>query len=223
MFWCGGDVHSSIQASSVLVPPDDVMLGNATSDHQRIRGFNVPRQVAHHLLIGQGVKVEIPVFLPEHEQLGTNGTVGDAWNAHGDAMFGRPVDEGILRADLLAQGPHQVDGAEAKPSVCSGQSCFRQALSPDFFEAYVEFSSVPWKTGTLEPKIKEFIYIAIDTATTHLHKEGSRIHIRNALEHGATKEEIMEVFQCVSVLGMHALTEGGPMLMQAARQADAAE
>ena len=96
-------------------------------------------------------------------------------------------------------------------------------LSPDFFEAYVEFSSVPWKTGTLEPKIKEFIYIAIDTATTHLHKEGSRIHIRNALEHGATKEEIMEVFQCVSVLGMHALTEGGPMLMQAARQADAAE
>ena len=96
-------------------------------------------------------------------------------------------------------------------------------LSPDFFEAYVEFSSVPWKTGTLEPKIKEFIYIAIDTATTHLHKEGSRIHIRNALEHGATKEEIMEVFQCVSVLGMHALTEGGPMLMQAARQADGAE
>ena len=72
-------------------------------------------------------------------------------------------------------------------------------------------------------KIKEFIYIAIDTATTHLHTEGSRSHIRNALEHGATKEEIMEVFQCVSVLGMHALTEGGPMLMQAARQADAAE
>ena len=69
-------------------------------------------------------------------------------------------------------------------------------LCPDFFEAYVEFSSVPWKTGTLEPKIKEFIYIAIDTATTHLHKEGARIHIRNALEHGASKEEIMEVFEC---------------------------
>ena len=94
-------------------------------------------------------------------------------------------------------------------------------LCPDFFEAYVEFSSVPWKTGTLEPKIKEFIYIAIDTATTHLHKEGARIHIRNALEHGASKEEIMEVFECVSVLGMHALTEGGPMLLQAAQQVEA--
>ena len=85
-------------------------------------------------------------------------------------------------------------------------------LSPEFFECYLDFSSVPWKSGTLEPKVKEFIYIAIDTATTQLHEEGARIHIRNALNYGATKEEIMEIFQCVSVLGMHALTEGGPML-----------
>ena len=95
-------------------------------------------------------------------------------------------------------------------------------LSPEFFEAYLEFSSVPWVSGTLEPKIKEFIYIAIDTATTHLHAEGARIHIRNALNHGATKEEIMEIFQCVSVLGMHALTEGGPMLLSEANKAAAA-
>ena len=85
-------------------------------------------------------------------------------------------------------------------------------LSPEFFECYLDFSSVPWKSGTLEPKVKEFIYIAIDTATTHLHEEGARIHIRNALNYGAPKDEIMEIFQCVSVLGMHALTEGGPML-----------
>ncbi|MBU98732.1 MAG: gamma-carboxymuconolactone decarboxylase [Rhodospirillaceae bacterium] len=91
-------------------------------------------------------------------------------------------------------------------------------LSPEFFECYLDFSSVPWKSGTLEPKVKEFIYIAIDTATTHLHEEGARIHIRNALNYGATKEEIMEVFQCVSVLGMHALTEGGPMLRELAEK-----
>jgi len=91
-------------------------------------------------------------------------------------------------------------------------------LSPEFFECYLDFSSVPWKSGTLEPKVKEFIYIAIDTATTHLHEEGARIHIRNALNYGATKEEIMEIFQCVSVLGMHALTEGGPMLRELAEK-----
>src|SRR3546814_1405704 len=37
-------------------------------------------------------------------------------------------------------------------------------LAPEFFDAYTEFSSVPWVSGTLEPKVKEFIYIAFDTA-----------------------------------------------------------
>ena len=35
-------------------------------------------------------------------------------------------------------------------------------LSPDFFEAYLEYSSVPWKHGVLEPKVKELIYSAFD-------------------------------------------------------------
>ena len=34
----------------------------------------------------------------------------------------------------------------------------------------------------------------------------------------------MEIFQCVSVLGMHALTEGGPMLLEESKKsAKAAE
>lgn len=86
-------------------------------------------------------------------------------------------------------------------------------LSPDFFEAYLTLSSIPWTKGTLEPKVKEFIYIAIDAATTHLYEPGLRIHIRNALKYGATKEEIMEVYQLTSVLGMHTCTMGVPVLI----------
>ncbi|NYT60255.1 carboxymuconolactone decarboxylase family protein [Alcaligenaceae bacterium] len=86
-------------------------------------------------------------------------------------------------------------------------------LSPDFFEAYLQLSAIPWTKGTLEPKVKEFIYIAIDAATTHLYEPGLRIHIRNALKHGATKEEIMEVYQLTSVLGMHTCTMGVPVLI----------
>ena len=33
-------------------------------------------------------------------------------------------------------------------------------LDPEFFESYLAFSSVPWKTGPLAPKIKELIYTA---------------------------------------------------------------
>lgn len=95
------------------------------------------------------------------------------------------------------------------------------ALDPDFFEAYIEFSTVPWKNGTLEPKVKELIYIAIDAATTHLYEPGLRIHLRNAFKHGATKEEVMEVYELVSVLGLHTLTMGVPALLDELEQAEA--
>lgn len=96
-------------------------------------------------------------------------------------------------------------------------------LDPDFFEAYFALSIVPWTSGTLEPKVKEFIYIAIDAATTHLYEPGLRIHIRNALKYGATKEEMMEVLQLTSVLGMHTFTMGLPALTDEFRKAGRGE
>ncbi len=88
------------------------------------------------------------------------------------------------------------------------------ALDPAFFEAYLNFSAVPWRHGVLEPKVSEFIYIAIDASTTHLHAEGTRTHMKNALRHGATQQEIMEVLQLISVLGIHSTTHGVPILLE---------
>lgn len=85
---------------------------------------------------------------------------------------------------------------------------------PDFFEAYLAFSSVPWTNGVLEPKVKELIYTAIDASTTHLYEPGLRQHIRNALGYGATKAEIMEVLELTSVLGIHTCTLGVPVLLE---------
>jgi alkylhydroperoxidase/carboxymuconolactone decarboxylase family protein YurZ len=87
-------------------------------------------------------------------------------------------------------------------------------LDPDFFEAYTQFSSVPWKHGPLEPKIKELIYTAFDVAATHMFAPGLRQHIRNALGYGATREEIMEVFELVSTLGAQACELGVPILLE---------
>jgi alkylhydroperoxidase/carboxymuconolactone decarboxylase family protein YurZ len=92
-------------------------------------------------------------------------------------------------------------------------------IAPDFFAAYSRLSSVPWKSGTLSPKVKELIYIAIDSSTTHMYEPGLRVHIRNALRHGATRDEIMEVYQLTSVLGVHTITMGVPLLLQAMRAA----
>jgi len=87
-------------------------------------------------------------------------------------------------------------------------------LDPDFFESYTHFSSVPWVTGVLEPKIKELIYTAFDVAATHLYSSGLRLHIKNALGYGATREEILEVMELVSVIGMHSCALGVPILLE---------
>jgi alkylhydroperoxidase/carboxymuconolactone decarboxylase family protein YurZ len=94
-------------------------------------------------------------------------------------------------------------------------------LDPDFFEAYLQFSGVPWKNGTLSPKFRELVYIAIDASTTHLYEPGLRQHIQNALRHGATSEEIMEVYELTAVLGIHTCTLGVPVLLDELAQAGA--
>ncbi len=92
-------------------------------------------------------------------------------------------------------------------------------LDPEFFRAYTELSAVPWRTGPLEPKVKEFVYIAVNGAATHLYAPGLRHHIRLALEHGATKEEIAEVLELTSTLGIHACNIGVPILLEAMTKA----
>jgi len=87
-------------------------------------------------------------------------------------------------------------------------------VDPELFAAYTEFSSVPWRHGTLEPKVKEFMYIAFDTAATHLYPVGLKAHIENALGYGATVGEILEVMEIAAVLGIHAVTSSAPILAE---------
>jgi alkylhydroperoxidase/carboxymuconolactone decarboxylase family protein YurZ len=85
-------------------------------------------------------------------------------------------------------------------------------LDPELFETYVAFSSVPWREGVLEPKVKEFMYCAFDAAATHLYVPGLKLHMRNALRYGATAEEIMEVLEIVSTIGIHGAVLAAPIL-----------
>lgn len=93
-------------------------------------------------------------------------------------------------------------------------------LDPELMRAYLSYSTVPWKRGNLGPKVREFIYIAIDAQATHLYPEGTRMHIGNALDLGATREELIEVFEVVAVIGIHACTMGIPMVIEAIEATD---
>lgn len=86
--------------------------------------------------------------------------------------------------------------------------------APEFMEAYLAFRSVPHRKGPLPKKVKEFILIAINAATTHLYAPGTRRHIQNALRLGATRDELLEVIQLVTIMGIHSMNMALPILAE---------
>lgn len=134
VFGCRRDVDGAVESTSVLIPPNHVVLGNTTAHHQRVGRFNVPGQIAHDLLVGQGVEVEIAVLLPEHEQLRTNGAVRNAGNADRNLVFGGPVNERVRGADALSKFPNEVNGAKTNPGIGTCFAGFLQSVVVDVFE-----------------------------------------------------------------------------------------
>ena len=62
--------------------------------------------------------------------------------------------------------------------------------------------------------MKELIYTAFDASATHMYVPGLRQHIENALGHGATPAEVMEVFELASTIGIHGYLVGLPILLE---------
>jgi alkylhydroperoxidase/carboxymuconolactone decarboxylase family protein YurZ len=96
-------------------------------------------------------------------------------------------------------------------------------LDQDFFEAYLNFSAHPWTPGVLEPRVKELVAIAFDASATHMYVPGLKQHMSNALTHGATADEIMEVLELASGIGISTFTTGMPILLQEAARYDSME
>ena len=140
--------------------------------------------------------------------------------------IGVPLLLEVLREAGLRDGPAPLDGRRErlKAEFTANRGYWHEfwdgllELDPDLFEAYTEFSSVPWRTGTLPPKVKELIYIAFDASATHLYVPGLKLHMQNAVRLGATAGEIMEVLAIVSVIGIHAATTAAPILAVIAAQ-----
>ena len=72
----------------------------------------------------------------------------------------------------------------------------------------------PMQSGALDALTIEFIAIAVDASCTHLYAPGVRRHIRKALELGASPQQVLTVLQLVSVLGIHSLSLGAPILKE---------
>lgn len=90
--------------------------------------------------------------------------------------------------------------------------------SPEMFAASLHMTAVPKKKAHLSPKIQSLISLAVAAASTHLHVPNIHRHTRQALQNGASKQEIVEVLCLTSTLGIHACNIGVPILFEVLRE-----
>jgi len=77
-------------------------------------------------------------------------------------------------------------------------------------------STNPWTSDALPRKTVELISVALNVACTNLNADGTRRHIRAALDAGATREEILMVFKMASLMSIHSCTLGASILLEEA-------
>ncbi|ETI24044.1 hypothetical protein G647_03413 [Cladophialophora carrionii CBS 160.54] len=138
-------------------------------------------------------------------------------------------EEGIYEKHPTAGKPFDTQREKLKADFTKNRGYWHSfwedflALDPEFFEAYLNFSSVPWLKdvdgsgrggGVLEPKVKELVYCAFDAAATHLYVPGLKLHMKNVLKYGGTPEEIMEVLEIATQLSLHTSNVAAPILAE---------
>lgn len=90
---------------------------------------------------------------------------------------------------------------------------------PAWADAGGRMATNPWTSEILPRKTIELICIAVNAACTNLNQDGTRRHIRGALDAGATREEILTVLKMASLLGIHSCSLGAPILLEEAKTA----
>jgi alkylhydroperoxidase/carboxymuconolactone decarboxylase family protein YurZ len=92
---------------------------------------------------------------------------------------------------------------------------------PEWAETCSRMATNPWRSGVLSPRFVELIGVAVNAACTNLNPDGTRRHIRGALEPGATREEVLMVLKMASLLSIHSCSLGAPLLLEEANAAGA--
>lgn len=87
---------------------------------------------------------------------------------------------------------------------------------PEWAEQCVQMTTNPWKDGILPIRFIELVSVGLNAARTNLNPAGTRRHIRAALAAGASREEILFVLKCASVMSIHSFSFNAPLLLEEA-------
>lgn len=70
----------------------------------------------------------------------------------------------------------------------------------------------PWRSLILEQRFLELVCVGLNASCTTLDGEAVRRHIRAALDAPATRDEVVFVIKCASVVSVHAMSVAAPIL-----------
>ena len=93
---------------------------------------------------------------------------------------------------------------------------------PQWAAACEKMTLNPWTGSVLPAKFIELVSLGLNAACTNLNPDGTRRHIRAALNAGATRDEILLVIKCASVLSIHSCSLAAPILLEEAKAANVA-
>ena len=65
-------------------------------------------------------------------------------------------------------------------------------LSPEAFEGFISYGSLPARTRQLPAVLRELISVAVDALPNHRYLPGLRLHLANAVRLGAGRAELLE-------------------------------
>lgn len=95
--------------------------------------------------------------------------------------------------------------------------------APEFLEVYAAYAGLPARTGPLSVQIRELIYVAVDTSTTHMFGQGLEIHIKAALAAGCTPTQLIETMELATAQGLDSVSRGIGIVVEELAAAGAAE
>src|SRR5271170_6423255 len=95
-----------------------------------------------------------------------------------------------------------------------------QMWDPTWTEKCLKMSTDPWTDGVLPRKTIELVGIGLNAFCTNLNPEGTRRHIRAALQAGATRDEILVVLKMASTMSIQSCIMGAPILLDEASEGD---
>jgi len=90
---------------------------------------------------------------------------------------------------------------------------------PTWAATCVKMTTNPWTSGVLPRKLIELIGVLLNAACTNLNPEGTRRHIRAALEAGASRDEVLVVLKMGALGSIHSCSLGAPILLEEATAA----